>query len=210
MAKPAAKDRVAALEDELRQRDARIRELRANLDKAEQLVSEMREQVEDSNTLIESWIEAFDMMLDEHTGKWRFKPWIDTADAYHDKYVALLRDWNRFVGQYNAIVQPRNVGRPLAASDAQVAQVLKLRQRGLSLRGIADETNLGLPTVRTIVDRRDGRDRTTVKHLARIDPDRKLEASWQARRRTRKSLPKRIDETLAKGRELIKAAKGLK
>ena len=38
--------------------------------------------------------------------------------------------WNRFVPDYNAIVAPRNVGRPLAASEAQVATVLKLHKAG--------------------------------------------------------------------------------
>jgi hypothetical protein len=47
-----------------------------------------------------------------------------------------------------------------------------------------------------------------VKHLARIDLDRKEEALWRAHSGVRKSLPKRINETLAKGRELVKEAKG--
>jgi hypothetical protein len=122
--------------------------------------------------------------------------------------MKLLRDWNKFVPEYNAVVRPKPVGRRVAASDAQREQVLKLRKGGASLRGIAEEMNLGLQTVRTIIDQKHGTDRTTIKHLKRIDPDRKLEVSWQARERTRKALPKRINETLAKGRELIKAAKG--
>ncbi|MBV9529642.1 MAG: hypothetical protein JO283_00875, partial [Bradyrhizobium sp.] len=48
------------------------------------------------------------------------------------------------------------------------------------------------------------------KHLERIDPDRKLETSWRSRQRTRDALPKRITETLSKGRELVKEARGLK
>jgi hypothetical protein len=64
--------------------------------------------------------------------------------------------------------------------------------------------------VRTIVDKRDGRDRTTIKHLVRIDPDRKLETSWRARKRVRDGLPKRIAATLEQGRELVKEAKGLR
>jgi hypothetical protein len=56
-------------------------------------------------------------------------------------------------------------------------------------------TCLGLRTVRTIVDQGDGRDRTTIK-LERIDPDRKLEASWRALR---------VIEEYANGlREIIK------
>ena len=54
-----------------------------------------------------------------------------------------------------------------------------------------------LRTVRTIVDQGDGRDGTTIKHLERrIDPDRKLEASWRALR---------VIEEYANGlREIIK------
>ena len=61
-------------------------------------------------------------------------------------------------------------------------------------------------TVRTIVDQGDGRDCTSIKHLEHIDPERKLEASWRARQRSRDALPKRIADTLTKGRELLKEA----
>ena len=64
--------------------------------------------------------------------------------------------------------------------------------------------------MRTIVDQGERRDRTTVKHWERIDPDRHAQAAWRARKRTRDGLPKRLNETLAKGRELVKEAKGLK
>jgi hypothetical protein len=141
-------------------------------------------------------------------GKWTSAEWIKDCEAYHDRYVEL--QWNKFVPDYNATVLRRNVGCPLAASEAQVAQVRKLHKQGVSLRGIVDETSLGLRTVRTIVDQGDGRDRTTIKHLERIDPERKLEASWRARKRTRAALPKHINETLEKGRELVKEARVLK
>ena len=59
--------------------------------------------------------------------------------------------------------------------------MLKLHKQGLSLRGIAEETSLGLRTVGIIVDQGDGRDRTSIKHLEPIDPERQLEASWRAR-----------------------------
>lgn len=86
--------------------------------------------------------------------------------------------------------------------------MLKLHKAGTSLRDIAEETSLGFQTVRTIVDQGAGHDRTTVKHLERIDPGRLREAPW--RKRMRAALPKRITETLAEGRELVKRAKGLK
>jgi hypothetical protein len=86
-------------------------------------------------------------------------------------------------------------------------QVRKLHRVGRSLRGIGDETSLGLQTVRTILDRDSGRDRTTVKHLQRIDPGRFREEQWRVR--TRAALPKRITETVEQGRDVVKAAKGL-
>jgi hypothetical protein len=49
-----------------------------------------------------------------------------------------------------------------------------------------------------------------VKYAQRITPDRTAAARWRARQRTRDGLPKRINETLATGRVLIKEAKGLK
>jgi hypothetical protein len=51
------------------------------------------------------------------------------------------------------------------------------------LRGIAEDTSLGLRTVRTVVNQRDGTDRTTIKRLERIDPDRARERRWQAKPR---------------------------
>jgi transposase len=120
-----------------------------------------------------------------------------------------VRKWNKFIPEYNAVIQPRNVGRPLEASETQCAQVLKLRKSGMSLRNIADETNLGLSTVRTIVEKGERRDRSTRKHLQRIDPDRAAAASWRARKRTRDALPDRINKTLKTGRDLLKEAKGL-
>jgi hypothetical protein len=47
--------------------------------------------------------------------------------------------------------------------------VLKLHRGGASLRAIAEETSLGLRTVRTIVEQKRGSDRTTKKHYGRLD-----------------------------------------
>jgi hypothetical protein len=133
---------------------------------------------------------------------------LPTAGTAH---AALVRKWNAAVDDFNSAVrQPRNVGRPLAASDAQCATVLKLRKTGTSLRDIAAETSLGLWTVRTIIDKRAGTDRTSRKYFERITPDRKEVAAWQARKRTRDSLPKRINATLKEGRDLVREARGLK
>jgi len=97
----------------------------------------------------------------------------------------------------------------LEASEAQCSQVLKMHKAGGSLRGIAEETNLGLRTVRTIVGRKRGTDRTSKRHeLRRIEINRQEENRAQARLRTIKALPKRINGTLAAGRDIVKQAKG--
>src|SRR5262245_34614889 len=224
MAKPKP-SRLAKLEDELKQRDARIRELRADLNKAEMLISEEREHVESANAAIEAWIEAFDMVQDEN-GKWTYAPWVDNCVAASKRYDELVKKWNRHVTQFNRIIRPRNVGRPLGANEAQIAQVRKLRQAGKSLRGIAAVTDLRLATVRTILDRDSGSDRMTKKRWQKLHPGEKWEdrdytpvselARIEAKReepwreRTRRNLPKRITETLDRGHELVKAAKGLR
>ena len=59
--------------------------------------------------------------------------------------------------------QHQPVGRPLQASEAQCEHVRKLRKVGKSLRWIAEETSLTLSTVRTIVSKADGTDRTSQK-----------------------------------------------
>lgn len=202
--------RIAELEDEIKQLRQRADDLRLERDKERALVAEMHEHVEDANDLIDRWIEAFDMVLNEK-GEWC---WIEGLnqryEELHDKYTALRKDWNRFVPLYNAKVAPlrRNFGRPLAASDAQKADVLRRRKAGQSLRTIADETNLGLRTVRTIVDKANGVDRATLARLERIAPDRLADARERAIRRLRDSLPKQITEIRKRGSDLMKRAKG--
>lgn len=102
----------------------------------------------------------------------------------------------------------RNVGRPIAASDAQQEQVLKHHKAGKSLRWIAEAMTLSRRTVDTIVKRADGTDRATLRRLQRIAPDKFADARERARARTRDALPQRINAFLAEGRELLKESKG--
>jgi hypothetical protein len=202
-------NRVADLEDQLKERDRRLADLKRDLDVERDLTQRLDEHLRDASDMIEQWKQAFDMVLNEE-GLWVWDSSFAQGEQWLQKYQALLREWNAFVPDYNAVVRPRNVGRPLAASEAQCDQVRKLRKAGASLRGIAEETNLTLTTVRTIVDQADGVDRTTRKHLARIDPDRAAERQWRSKSQGRKVLPKRIaawEETAA---ELRKEVKGLK
>ena len=156
----------AELRTEVERLNEQIKELRQERGEALDLVDQMREQVEDSNALIDSWIEVFDMEQGED-GVWLFdsqqrKLWQDHA-ALHEAHQKLIRQWNKFIGEYNSTVAPRDLGRPLQASDAQVKEVLRLRKAGTSLRAIAAQTNLGFRTVRTIVEKMAGTGRQLVQ-----------------------------------------------
>jgi predicted nuclease with TOPRIM domain len=59
------RDRIDELKDELRQRDRRIEELKAQNAKLEDLVARQNETVQDGNDHIDRWIQAFDMVLNE-------------------------------------------------------------------------------------------------------------------------------------------------
>jgi hypothetical protein len=203
---PEIEKRIGQLEDQLKQAERRIAELKAERDEARDLAQRMEEHVTDANALIESWIESFDMKLNDK-GLWAFDDWVDGCAAAQDKYRALLREWNKFVPKYNSVIAPKGMGRRLDASDAQVAHVLRLRKTKTSLRAIAEETNLSLQTVRTIVDRDQRTDRTSLRRLARVDPDRAAELTARARKRTRAGLPRRINELLKQGDGLRKEAR---
>ena len=90
-------------------------------------------------------------------------------------------------------------------------EVRRLRKDGLSLRLIAAETNLGLRTVRTIVGKDAGTDRTSKREAEKRKRmlDKMRAREWRDRKRSLDQLPKRIDATQREGEELIKASKGL-
>lgn len=206
--------RVEQLEADLKERDGKLKDLRTELREAMDLVDQMREQVQDGNEVIERWIEAFEMEVDE-SGAYRWRPWLDRLcdahDRLRDENAKLIRDWNRFVGEYNAAIAPRTLGRPLAASETQIAKVRLLKKSGASLRKITSQTGLGLRTVRTIIEKDSGTDRTSKRtnEVRRRELDRLRAAEWRARKRSIDDLPKKISETVKRGGELVKAAKGL-
>ena len=149
--------RIGELEDEVAHRGRRIEELRGEIDELRELVRRMEDQVDDADNVIEAWKETFDMELVD--GGWTWGPFVRQNRELRGRYNDLVRNWNKLVPLLNR--QP--IGRPLGASEAQCAKVLKLRNTGVSLRGITDETNLGLSTVRTIIDKSNRNDRTTKK-----------------------------------------------
>ncbi len=200
-----AERRIGQLEDELKQRDRRIDELKREVDKLEAKNEEMREHVQTSNEMTEQWIEAFEMVLGDD-GKWSWNGFVTAYENMFEEWVALKAKWNKFVPKYNAVIAPRGIGRPLAASGAQQRQVMALHKNGKSLRSIVKATNLGLSTVRTIIGKANGTDRSTKRtnELRRLELNRGNMAAYRARKRTRDALPKKISEFLERGRELVK------
>jgi hypothetical protein len=204
--------RIADLETELLLLKDDKKQLRNDLDEAHELVDKMRERVEDGNSLIESWIEVFDMQQNED-GLWEWNE-VDTFNwkamlMMFDDHRALVREWNKRVDRWNTTFSPRNVGRPLQASESQVQDVRRLRKDGVSLRAIASQTALGLGTVRTILDQSTSRERSRTGELRREHYDKMAGADFKAKMRGREYLEKRINSTLKSGAELVKAAKGL-
>jgi hypothetical protein len=153
---------------------------------------------------LERWQEAFS--VDDEF-------WV-RYHAERDRHRDLLKKWNAIVQIYNARVAPslRNFGRPVAASRTQKDDVLKRRKAGGSLRSIAGETGLGLQTVRTIIDKRDGLDRATAARLKRILPDKLAqmrEVREDTNRRARKYFPKQVAAALKEAEGLRKELKGM-
>lgn len=202
------KKQIYALEDQVKECERRIAELKNELEEERDRVTRQNEHVKDVNDMIEQWKQAFDMIQNEE-GAWTFNDWVLQMDGYREKYFKLVSEWNKFVPLYNARMAPRNIGRPIAASDSQREIVLKLSGKGYSLRGVADETGLTLATVRTIISQRSGTDRTSMKHLERIDPERARRKTLETRSRMIRTLPKKIAALEKAGGELLKEFKGL-
>lgn len=196
--------RIGELEDQIKHRDRRISELREEIDELRDLVQRQRENVEDAANVLQGWKDTFDM--EEVEGGWTWKPFWERHNNIIEKYNKLVQQWNKYVPVINGRLATKNIGRPLQASEAQVAQVLKLRQRGTSLRDIAEETSLGLPTVRTIVGRTNGTDRTTKRHLARID-NKDITITWKRQRRSGETLPRRAQKVVEDAEALAKEAR---
>ncbi len=197
------KRRIGELQDEILHRGRRIEELRREIDESRDLIRRFEEHADDYTNVIESWCETFDM--EQTADGWTWKPFWEEHWALIDKYNELVHRWNKLV----PLIRRQNVGRPLAASEAQCAQVSKLHKAGKSLRGIAEETGLGLNTVRTIVGKASGTDRTTKGWRERIEPDRARMTRWKRQRRTGNALPKRAQHVVEQGRALRKEARGL-
>jgi lambda repressor-like predicted transcriptional regulator len=201
--------RIVELEDALKDKELRIEELREERDRQAETIKELREQLEALEQEEERWPEAFEMEATDD-GKLTWKPWLDARLKVLDEHIKLIQDYNKLLGKYLAHIAPRNFGRPLAASGAQRQRILALRKAGHSLRSISDETHLGLQTVRTVIDKSNRVDRTTLSHLKRVAPDRFALARMRRSNRDIAALAKRRIANRKRSAELIKAAKGLR
>lgn len=191
----------------------RLDRVRSEKDEALELVAEMREHLQQSRDMIDSWIDVFEMQQDER-GVWMFDNQTGLFNEHQqllDDHRKLIGEWNKMVSRYNATVQPQDRGRPLAASDAQAAKVKELRRAGQSLRAIASETGLSLRTVRTVLDNAQGKSRDTAKkaEIRRKEFSRLRGAAFRARKRKLESLPKELARLQKSSSKLDKQARGL-
>jgi hypothetical protein len=202
--------RIAALEDAVKDKDRRIADLRQEINEQNELITELREHIEADDDVTRRWIDTFGLAPGKEPGTLTIAPWIDEALALRKKYNDLIRRFNKLVDFVHARVLPQPMGRPLAASKDQRRRVLVLHKSGKSLRWIADEMNLGLQTVRTVVDKADRVDRTTTSHIERMQLDLRTEKDWRRQEKDMRSLPGRIAAHLESSADLLKQAKGLK
>lgn len=142
---------------------------------------------------------------------WDDSPLWDLLEKTLEENARLIRVWNRFVGRYNATVAPRDIGRPLAASEAQIKDVLKRHRAKASLRTIAAATSLSVRTVRTIIDkdRRGGRAGERERGIRKRVFDKVRAADFRARKRQREAFPAELNRIMERHGALLKAAKGL-
>ena len=154
--------------------------------------------------------DTFDLVPDKEPDTVTNAPLIDRLDEAQARNRALVEKYNKLLRIARSRLLPQPMGRPLAASDAQRQRILAHRNAGRSLRWIAEEMNLGLQTVRTVIDKKDRVDRTTLDRWERIAPDMRQERDRRRRRKDVDALRKRVPQLLEESAELIKRAKGLK
>src|SRR5262249_6743587 len=158
----------ADLERDAKFKDKRVTELKEEVDGLRQTLREMEEWIQERDSYLEEFITTFGLELDGD-GYYRNGDFLQRHQQIFDDYNDLVGRHNKLVRRFNAnIARMQPVGRPLAASDAQQAQILKLHRAGKSSRWIAEEIGLSRRTVTTVVDKREGTDRTTAQRRLRL------------------------------------------
>ena len=88
--KPDQNDRIAELEDDLKERDPRIAELKAELEEERDLTHRLSEHVKDCNDQTDEWIQAFDMVANEE-GVWTWRASFAEGEDWADKWMELVK-----------------------------------------------------------------------------------------------------------------------
>src|SRR5262245_52498257 len=121
-------------DDELDCSPANVRHLMTMLEIREDIVETVDETLENYRALHEQWIEAFRMEEDERGVMIWSADTMEALDGYAellDEHERLVRDWNAQVDAFNRANRvARDPGRPLAASEAQCADVRRRRAAG--------------------------------------------------------------------------------
>jgi hypothetical protein len=196
--------KIVDLERELQFRDRRINDLKNEIDGLRQAVREMEDWVTERDAYLEQFITTFGLELD-NDGHYRNGDFIQGHQRLADDYNALVGRHNKLVRCFNAnIVGVQPMGRPLAASEAQQDQILKLHKARKSSRWIAEELGLSRRTVTTVITKSEGTDRTTSGHRLRLglQPKRK---DW--RQAAIMSLPRHATELRKDAKKLLKEAR---
>jgi hypothetical protein len=205
---PPPDEQIAGLTTRLEAAEAKLKEVTRERDEALELVTEMRQQVEDVGTMIDNWVDVFELEKNG-AGVWVFNRRQSDLWEAHGVVLAenrrLIREWNRLVPEYNAVIAPRTIGRPAAASAAQAREVKRRRRKGESLRAIAKATLLGVRVVRTILEAKEKR--TTAMRRRVFDKARA--AAYRVRVRQREAIPGEVTRLEKEGAQLVKRAKGL-
>jgi hypothetical protein len=202
-----AKPRIVDLEREIELKNRRIEELRTEVDESRDLVRRMEEHLEDRDAYLENFITVFGLTLNDE-GEYTNGDFIEQHNELIDLLDETIDRFNALVRRYNAnVADPVPVGRPIAASEAQQAQVLAHHKGGKSLRWIAEAMTLSRRTVTTIVEKDEGTDRTTAKRRTRLGLE--LAKKPERRKWSLANLPKQANALLQEKRDLIKEAKGL-
>jgi hypothetical protein len=145
--------KIVDLERELQFRDRRINELKNEIDGLRQEVREMEDWVTERDAYLEQFITTFGLELD-NDGSYRNGDFIQGHQRLADKYNDLVGRHNKLIRRFNAnIASVQSVGRPLAASEAQQFQILKLHKAGKSSRWIAEELTVSRRAVTTVIDK---------------------------------------------------------
>jgi lambda repressor-like predicted transcriptional regulator len=196
--------KIADIERELEFRGRRIDELKVEVDDLRTTLRQMEEWVQERTTFMEDFITTFGLELDDDN-KYRNGEFIQSVQRLANGYDDLVGRYNKLVHRFNrniASVQP--VGRPLGATEAQRAQILKLHKAGKSSRWIAEELGLSRRAVTTVVDKNAGTDRTTTQRRLRLglEPKRK---DW--RDVAIANLPRRATALRKASQKLLREAK---